>query len=935
MPHRRLYLLSAVRLPTSYPLQIDADEVTAWLNGYLTLWHPAALWGAEQPPQPANSYDHDNPQPGAIYSIPLGPALFQPEDWRSRAAQAGAGVVEATVSRAATLQGVVEAARQAGTPPPLLELPPPTVQDFLSLGLGYLLLDTLYEAADHTRLLDGPAFWEGVCAAVQALLQGGDHRPPLRQAASKLREAREQLYPQRTFWVEFIHLPLPERGDWPAAFHKRFPVCVAGPATAFEQLAEGSPQRLAQLQERCRPDGPPSVELCCGAYCEREDAYLPVESQLWNLQAARTVLHRLCGGETHVYLRQHSAFHSQLPALLQHAGYRHAVLIAADGATLPRLYSTVIHWPAADGRAVDAFCREPLPADDPRTFFNLIYHLHQAYSSDAAPTIALKHQGRPACVFYDDFMALAELESVFGEWIPLSRYFTEASGGDYIGARPADEFFIDDLDRRVSQLRHPQAVSAFPQQWRWRRRLDGVFALAALYRSVTPHPTTDDHKLLQQLEDLERQGECDPAAAAATQEMLRELETAWTAKLAARLQGRTPPERPGWMLFNPCSFTRRIALELPDEPGPIPVEGPVKASEYADGVARVVVEVPSFGYAWFPRGRPDLPPPKPRLTLADGLTVRNEFFECDVDSTTGGIRSFRDLRRRVTRFGQQLVYNPGSRMVVQDIAVTHAGAALGEITSTGELRDEQDQVLARFRQRVRAWLGRPVLEIRIEWEDLRPPVGYPWYAYYAARFGWRDERAVLFRGVHGRNEQTGVTRPVSGDYLEVRLGAERSFLFTGGLPFLQRHGERMVDVILVPEGEEGRRFELLLAADRDIPMQTAQGWISSAPLVAAAGPPPSGPSGWLVHLDMPNVIVTSLRPFPLPAGSAADRAVALRYQETTGYGGTLAVRWARDPSRACWIDGTGQTLQPLIVEGDTVHAEFSGDELGRILVEWD
>ena len=57
--------------------------------------------------------------------------------------------------------------------------------------------------------------------------------------------------------------------------------------------------------------------------------------------------------------------------------------------------------------------------------------------------------------------------------------------------------------------------------------------------------------------------------------------------------------------------------------------------------------------------------------------------------------------------------------------------------------------------------------------------------------------------MNGENAQTGYTRPVSPDYLEVRLAAERSFLFTGGLPFLQRHGSRMVDVILIPEGEQG------------------------------------------------------------------------------------------------------------------------------------
>ena len=322
------------------------------------------------------------------------------------------------------------------------------------------------------------------------------------------------------------------------------------------------------------------------------------------------------------------------------------------------------------------------------------------------------------------------------------------------------------------------------------------------------------------------------------------------------------------------------------------------------------------------------------MKLAEGLTVRNEFFECDVDSQTGGIRSFRDMRNRLTRFGQQLVYNPGSRMVARDITVTNNGAALGEIVSTGDIINDRDEVLATFRQRFRTWLGRPVLEMRIELDVKHEPTGYPWHAFYGSRFGWRDERAVLFRGVNGANSQTGYTRPVSPDYLEVRLGGERSFLFTGGLPFLQRHGNRMADVILVPEGEQARSFDLLLATDRDVPMQTASGWVSPAPVVETTkGPPHFGTSGWLAHVDMPSLIVTALQ--PMPAGEGANRAVAARFMETAGFGGAAEVRFARDPSRAAMIDGNGATLQPLTMTGDAVTVEYSANETVRVLLEWE
>ena len=36
-------------------------------------------------------------------------------------------------------------------------------------------------------------------------------------------------------------------------------------------------------------------------------------------------------------------------------------------------------------------------------------------------------------------------------------------------------------------------------------------------------------------------------------------------------------QRPGYLVINPCSFTRRVALELDGMSGVVPLEGPMKA----------------------------------------------------------------------------------------------------------------------------------------------------------------------------------------------------------------------------------------------------------------------------------------------------------------------------------------------------------------------
>jgi alpha-mannosidase len=319
-----------------------------------------------------------------------------------------------------------------------------------------------------------------------------------------------------------------------------------------------------------------------------------------------------------------------------------------------------------------------------------------------------------------------------------------------------------------------------------------------------------------------------------------------------------------------------------------------------------------------------------RMRLADARHVRNEFFEADIDPATGGLRGLWDHRTRMNRLGQQLVFNPGSTMQATEVKVTSTGPALGEVVSEGAILGEDKQVLAKFRQRFRAWLGRPMLELRIEIYPDHAPEGYPWHSYYGARLAWRDERAMLLRSVTGTSYITSHTRPQTPDYLELRQGRQNTVIFPGGLPFHQRHGSRMLDIILLVAGETGQSFELGLSLDRDHPMQTAQGMVTPVPCLAVAkGPPHIGASGWLFHLDSPNLLLTSLRPGP----GGAD-AVTARLLECGQHGGTAEFRCARNPRRAVLQDARAENQRDFDTEADTVHLEVPANDWAQVRVEF-
>ena len=227
--------------------------------------------------------------------------------------------------------------------------------------------------------------------------------------------------------------------------------------------------------------------------------------------------------------------------------------------------------------------------------------------------------------------------------------------------------------------------------------------------------------------------------------------------------------------------------------------------------------------------------------------------------------------------------------------------------------------------------------MRIELHPVQPPAGYPWHAYFGSRFAWRDERAVLMRGSGSTSFVTTHNRPQTPDFLELRQGRLGTVLFPAGLPFHQRQEGRMLDIILQPEGEQATTFDLGIALDRDMPMQTALGLASPVALVPTTkGPPHVGTSGWLFHLDAPNLLLTRLMPGPLASQGAAPSqdAVTARLLECAGHSGHAEFRCARNPKRAVILDALGNFLLEASPSGDAVLLEVSPNDLVHVQVEF-
>ena len=380
--------------------------------------------------------------------------------------------------------------------------------------------------------------------------------------------------------------------------------------------------------------------------------------------------------------------------------------------------------------------------------------------------------------------------------------------------------------------RHRDAISAFVREHvaqGCRAALQSVSTLAALARGAT----------------LAGGAAAGTASAAPSPEAgQKEQLSAAAEELAAALRGTGPPAERR-LIVNPLSFARRIGVELAGWNRPPDVAGSVIATGRADGRSFAVVDVPAMGFAWI---SPGATTSTSRGTpIARDNVLVNEFFELTVSTKTGGIQSLYDFAHRGNQFSQQIAFrSPGaaaepgsawrdpdedsqySRMRAEQVEISTACAAFGEIVSRGTLIGADEQPLARFRQSVQAWSGSRVIRLEIELDALQEPPADPWNSYFAARFAWPDEMAQLWRGVGLARQRTDAARLEAPEYVDVESQGGHVTILTGGLPYHRRAGERMLDSLLVVRGETTRKFSLGIGVSLPQPAASAIEFLTPA-----------------------------------------------------------------------------------------------------------
>lgn len=936
-----------------FPTEQTDKPAASLLNSFVVSWHPALLAAAEVLPRWRRADEPTVVNSTQLIFVPTVCDDWLPHGWVEDARSAGATVISGFDDRA----DMESVALSAIPEPPTVNAD--LVGDFYSLGFCWLQVELLSRHMRNFSNVDEGRLHERTIAAARAAI--ADDRETaeahLRGCFELLLEARERFYPVECYLIDLcltfsdlsIDALISELGQ-------SVPVSLLASATDMNALIEKSPSLREALADACN-----SGRACIIGGEERETPVplLPVESVLQQLQSGQQRWEELIGASPRVWGRRKYGLAPTLPQLLVKSGFKAALHVVLDDGIYPDHEYTKLRWRGTDETIIDALSRIPLAADSAASYLRFPVRMAESMDHDQVAGLIFARWPDVNAPWYSDLRRSQKYAPVLGRFITLQRFFESTELPGQLSTYLAHEYFPPYLIQSVAR-READPISKFADHTLRRRRFDAALWCRNLARAMVRQPV-DLPETSQAERTLEAATpDAEASVVTAANESLVDVEQKWPRELSRLVMHGSGTQR-GFLLVNSLSFTRRVCVPLPGLKSPPAITGPVKAAHVDAAQPQnsvVVVELPSAGYVWIPEATvADSSGGKKATPLVEEGLLKNEWFEVAINDQTGGIGHIRLHEQRAKRLSQQLSFRfprertigTGEEVIKSQYAemrctgreITARSPVKGEITTTGQIIDQTNgENLVMFRQAIRVWRARPIVEIDIELSDLKIPDGDPWNNYFTSRFAWSDMTAAVTRSIFHAAQGFGGERFETSDYIEAASDDERLTIVPHGLPYHRKSGLRMVDSLLVVSGETRRQFKFTIAVDAAYPLEAA--WNATTPvevIPTEIGPPRAGTSGWFFHLDSRNVQLTRVLDLidpayqslatgdcdtmPLPTGPG----FAVRLLETEGRAKQVRLRTFRQPIYARKRDFLGQTLSELVLDGDAIQVDMGAYEV--------
>jgi len=915
------------------PTELAEKPAASLLNGFACLWHPSLIAATGQLPRWQRADAPETQFTKKLVLVPLSCMDLLPAGWIEQSREEGSVVITGEHEREKMLARALE---------PLGEIPaldPELVADFLAFGTCYLLLELLTRRMRSYGNIDEVTLErEIVAAAAAAIQQDGDAaRKHLSLCFEKLLESRERFYPVECFLLDLC-LVAPNTGNdrLQQLLLSSTPVNLQAPAKDWEKLLEKEPVLKEEIRSALNRK---TTELIGGDDVELPSTLMSLDATVWHLQQGGHIFANLFGVRPRVWSRKRYGLGPHLPQLLDRLGYQGALHLALDDGIYPDQEQSQVRWEGSSGICLNSISRIPLAADGASGMLRFPERMSESMDMDHVAAVIFARWPDLRTPFLEDLRRGHTYAPVLGKFVCFEEFFAHADGpgrqssprgGEYLSPILIQDVAAHDADPIGRHVRYWERERAFLRV-DWTRQLgrllkneSGVDPVAAeLERTVqSAHPESTS----------EVQAIADAAIRDADQSALKDLLPLLTA-------GGVPG--PGVLVVNSLSFPRKTLIDWPS--GSYPQrDANILATQIENDQVRVLVNLPPCGFVWLrasPTGVNTAPGKNP---MAEELLLRNDNFEVRFSNVTGGIAGIQTYHRSPNRISQQVALRfPHEKLVTTDDGeerqsiktfytsmrlresrVLSEGPLVGELETQGDLFDDHaGEVVGTYLQRTRVVRGRPVVEVDLEISSGKEIEGNPWTNYIGCRFAWKHIEVALTGSMQQGAQAVTGQRIEAPHYLEIADDDFRTTLLMPGMPFHRKTGERMLDMLLLTEGETTRKFQFAIAIDAKYPMQACLDEYSPPAVIATSTQPPEeSRTGWFFGLSAANVQLTRIFPSPNPD------SVIVRLLETEGRGRVLGLQCFRTPRSARQVNFQGETITELRID-DAVNVEISPYEL--------
>lgn len=920
------------------PTDLPEDGASSLLNAVACAWHPKLISVSTSIPLFRQAESLTGYPGRRIILVPSASESWMPHEWRSVLRDQGHIVIAGCVTREEWLTAINEALdKESPSASTTAALDQDLVSHFLSLGTVLLQTQLLSRRRHHFVDPDNLLIGREVRQAAEAFLNGecDAAKAHLGKCFEHVRETRERFHPMNCYLID-ICIPSDDEAAETIIDLLKSPTKLNLFATGRD-LVRWSSQNSQIADSLSSALNNETIGLLTGHDHETRTSLGSMATTVADIQRCKSLFLETLAHTPRHWARRRFGLTASMPALLSHLGFESAFHVALDDGLYPDRERSQFEWQAPDGSLIAASSRIPLAIDSAAGFLRFADRYNESMQDDSTAALFLARLPTLKSPWMKDLQNAATYAPVLGEFVTMDQ-LCHAAGGTRLAERHDHSDYLAPFLIQSSVLKTEPPISGPATLRLLNQRLASlrtIHGIAGLIR--TSDDKTDAATRLNELEsdiaELELQHVDVLDSSAERTQKLQDIATQLTARLndiesrlLSTVQQRIPAKEStgrGMFLLNSLPFARYATVAWPSDWGRPSKSSVIELAQIDHGNAQLLVKIPPGGFAWLTEAQspqsvqPVMQAARGEAPLAEPLMLRNRHFEVTLSDRTGGITSVTWHQQRGNRLSQQSCFryerevalpDDGSGEVhkvsyaVANIAsqrVVEAGLVFAAIETISDLVSPVDGTrLATVIQTTSVDRVQPRIQIHLRFDNIKNNVkGNPWLTYYGSRFAWDNESASITRAVMGQAGGFRAERFESPDYIEVSDTDYRMVIVPHGRPYHRRSGPRMMDSLLIVEGESAREFQFTIEFDQPFPLRTSADVMTPISVLETTGSIPTGAaSSWILGLSARNVEI--VRTEHKPAVDDQSESLTLLLSETDGVAVDCLIKTARQPSAA-------------------------------------